>query len=219
MPGNDAKRARVDPAAADASDVAFDPVGSAGEAGTADSVAPPSAQASTEQAQILLPTAADMAARRQAIRARSNNSAERFAEERAMIAALPNEADLGTWLQKLVEKHGWEAIVRLLFRHCPSERLTRVLQEMSDSLNPFRELDTSRAWSIEGACIGGEATTAALALDAPPSAPRSQHAGRTRPLSTDVQSPQLFIFREWSGAPARSGSLCAHRLLPDTLAS
>lgn len=200
MPGNASKRARVDTTAADASNGAFDAVASAGTSGSADGVANPMVNASAEQTQMQVPSAAAMAARRQAIRARCNNSAEQFTAEREMIAALPDAAALGNWLGAVVEKHGWEQVVRLLFSRCPSERLTSLLQELCENHNPFRELDTSRAFRDGGVLIGDEAAPTAPQTgppSAPPSAPGSLHAGRTRPLSTDVQSPAIFRFQQW----------------------
>ena len=107
---------------------------------------------------------------------------------------MPNATSLGAWLQAVVDKLSWESVVRQLFRHCPSERLTSVLQELCESRNSFRELDTSRAFQPSGVSIGDEAATNG---NAPPSAPGSLLAGRKRPLSADVQSPVVFKYQEW----------------------
>ena len=60
------------------------------------------------------------------------NSAVQFAEqrERLMRTSLPDAGSLGDWLHGVVEKHGCEDVMRLIFRHCPSERLTSLLQEL-----------------------------------------------------------------------------------------
>ena len=170
--------------ATDAADAVSTLNSTAGETAAAASTACSSAEAEAGNSTIRVPTAADVEEHRRCVRQRVTDSAATMPEQPPQIQ-VPSADRLGDWLFKVVNEHGWEYVACMLFRCCPRDQLQTLLQELCDTHNGFREMDSSRAFASDGVFIGS---------DEPP--PSALLLSRSRPLSSDVQSPVLFKYKQ-----------------------
>jgi hypothetical protein len=170
--------------ATDAADAVSTLNSTAGETAAAASTACSSAEAEAGNSTIRVPTAADVEEHRRCVRQRVTDSAATMPEQPPQIQ-VPSADRLGDWLFKVVNEHGWEYVACMLFRCCPRDQLQTLLQELCDTHNGFREMDSSRAFASDGVFIGN---------DEPP--PSALLLSRSRPLSSDVQSPVLFKYKQ-----------------------
>jgi hypothetical protein len=145
---------------------------------------------------LIVPTAAEVAARRQRLQQQAAEG-QLAVPRPAAPFELPPVDRVADFLRALVARDGLSEVARLLFRFTPRERLQQVLEMLCDEawgmmeeLSVESSLNGFNAGNLHGGLVevGGSAREC---IDAGRS-PATVLVQRARPLSSDVQSPLVY---------------------------